>query len=181
MRAGAALSALALVAGCQAAAQGPTAALTLSPEKLAHRQVEMRRFDTKDEATMLAASTGVLQDLGFTIEESNAHSGLVVGAKDRDAVETGQVAAQLMMVALVAALGGKSANPVWDNTQKIRVSVVTTPSADKAATVVHVTFQRVVWNNYNQVSRMETIDDPEIHRQFFERLSKAAFLEAHQL
>src|SRR3954469_265745 len=48
----------------------PKDALELSQESLQHRQLETRRFDTRDEVKLLSASTQVLQDLGFTIDES---------------------------------------------------------------------------------------------------------------
>jgi hypothetical protein len=168
------------LAGCQNAVSQETAALTLNEDSLKQRQSAMRRFDTKDEAAVLAASSAVLQDLGFTIEEGNANSGLIVGSKMRDAVEAGQVTGQILLVALAAAAGVK-ADPVWDTTQKIRIAVVTQHSADSAAVAVRVTFQRVVWNTKHQMSRIETIEDPKIDQQFFDKLSQAVFLEAHQI
>lgn len=177
------LAAAVLAAGCQtqqAVIQQQTAALTLSADSLALRQAQMRRFDTTDEAVVLAAATGVMQDLGFMIEESKAAAGLVIGSKDRDAVEAGQIAGQLFFATMIAAMGGK-ADPVWDATQKIRVSIATKPSGDKAATVARVTFQRVVWNTKNQLSKLETIDDRTIYQQFFDKLAQSVFLEAHQI
>lgn len=176
------LAALALLAlaGCQTDVERQTAALTLGQDNLAQRQMQSRRFDTKDEAAVLSATAAVLQDLGFGIDEVAAGSGLVVGSKDRDAIESQEMAGQMFLAALVAAAGGK-ADPQFDHLQKIRVSIVTRPSADRAATLVRVTFQRVVWNNKGQVSRVETIDDPVIHQKFFDKLSQAVFLEAHQL
>lgn len=170
-----------LLAACQPSPLAQeTAALTLTPESMALRQMETRRFDTRDEVAILAATTGVLQDLGFTIEETAAKSGLVVGAKDRDAVEAQQVAGRVFFATLVAALGGR-ANPAWDSIQKIRIAIVTKPSADGGAVVVRVTFQRIVWNSRAQVSKAESIDDPGIYQQFFDKLSQAVFLEAHQI
>ena len=55
------------------------------------------RFDTKDEGAILAAAAGVMQDLGFTIEETQAKAELVSGSKDRDAVEAQQVAGQIFL------------------------------------------------------------------------------------
>src|SRR5258708_10843313 len=94
-----------VLAGVLAACQQSTveqqkAALTLAPDSMAHRQMQMRRFDTKDEGLMTSASAGVLQDLGFTLEESSVSTGLLVASKDRDAVELGQVAGQLFLAAL---------------------------------------------------------------------------------
>ena len=170
-----------LLAACQTdSVQQETAALSLTPDSMGLRQLQTRRFDTKDEHLILSATTGVLQDLGFTIEETSAASGLVVGSKDRTAVEAGQVAGQLFFATLIAALGGRS-NPSWDQTQKIRVSIVTKPSADHSAVTVRVTFQRVVWNNQGRVAHVETISDATIYQEFYDKLSQAAFLEEHQI
>jgi hypothetical protein len=168
--------------GCQtdSSVQQQKLALTLAPESLAQRQAQMRRFDTKDENNIIGASAAVLQDLGFTIEESSAKTGLIVASKDRDAVESGQVAGQIFLAALITAMGGR-ADPVWERNQKIRISIVTRPSADSAAVVVRVTFQRVIWNTKNQVSRVETLDDVILYQQFFDRLAQSVFLEAHQI
>ena len=156
-----------------------TAALTLDSSNVALRQVQSRRFDTDNERDILQACAAVLQDLGFTIDESSVKTGLVVASKDRDAVESGQVAGQLVLAALVAALGGQ-ADPVWERNQKIRISVVTKPLPNKTV-LVRVTFQRVIWNTKNQISRIETINDPRIHQEFFDKLSQSVFLEAHHI
>ena len=170
-----------LLAACQQPTTAQqTAALTLSSDQLARRQIETRRYDTSDERTVLLGCVGVLQDLGFSIEESAPNAGLVVGSKDRDAVEAGQVASQVFLAALITALGGR-ADPVWERNQRIRLSIVTTPVSGGQAVTVRATFQRVIWNTKNQVSRVETLGDPTLYREFFERLSKAVFLEAHKV
>lgn len=155
-----------------------TAALSAPADTLAMRQLQSRRFDTGDEAAILASCVGVLQDLGFLVEESSATTGFVAGSKDRDAVEAGQVAGQLVLAALVAALGAYH-DPVWDKDQKIRIAIVTRPAPD--AVTVRVTFQRIVRDTRNRVSRVETIEDALIYQEFFDKLSQAVFLEAHQI
>jgi len=47
--------------------------------------------------------------------------------------------------------------------------------------VVRATFQRVVWNSYGQLNRLEGLKDPELYKQFFEKLSKSVFLEAQKI
>lgn len=176
------LSAALAAAGCQTNASSveqQTHALTLSKESLASRQAQVRRFDTKDEGKILAACAAVLQDLGFSITESSANAGLLVASKDRDAVEAGQVAGAFFVAALVAALGGQ-ADPTWEKNQKIRISIVTSPLPGDRV-MVRTTFQRIIWNTKNQISRVEPIDDPKIYQEFFDKLSQAVFLEAHQL
>jgi len=44
---------------------------------------------------------------------------------------------------------------------------------------VRVTFQRIVWDEQGRVSRSESLEDPELYQEFFFKLSKAVFLEAH--
>lgn len=46
---------------------------------------------------------------------------------------------------------------------------------------VRVTFQRVIYNTAGQITLAEQIVDPVIYQEFFEKLSKAVFLEAHAL
>lgn len=57
------------------------AALTPDRTNLARRQQQSRRFDTPDEAVLLQAAVGALQDLGYTIQESQQAFGIVVGAR----------------------------------------------------------------------------------------------------
>ena len=173
--------ALVLLVGCKHtdSLQSQTTALTLESDSMAQRQTQMRRFETPSESSILLASAGVLQDLGFTIEESATKAGLIVASKDRDAVEAGQVASQIMLAAFIAALGGR-ADPVWETNQKIRISVATRPSGSDG-TVVRVTFQRIIWNTKNQVSRVESINEAQIHQEFFNKLSQSIFLEAHEI
>lgn len=166
------LGAALLTGGCQPGI--PPEALQLSRESLERRQLQTRRFDTTDEAMLLQASAGVLQDLGFNLDESETRLGVVVGSKDRDATEAGQIVAAIAVAALFGTY-----MPV-DEKQRIRASLVTRPSGD-AGTAVRVTFQRVVWNTDGDVSKAEFIDDPEIYRQFFDRLSQSVFLTANHI
>lgn len=154
----------------------PKEALQLSVTSLEDRQMQTRKFETKDEEALLASSAGVLQDLGFNLEESETKLGLLVGSKDRDAMEAGQVAGAIVM----AALFGVSV-PV-DEKQKIRISVAT-KAIDEAKTkhAVRVTFQRIVWNTQGGVSKTEMLKDPVMYQKFFEKLSKSVFLEAHSI
>lgn len=154
----------------------PKEALQLTPESLKLRQLQTRRFDSKDENALLSAGAGVLQDLGFTLDESETELGVIVASKDRTAVEAGQVIGSIFFALLTGV-----ALPV-DEKQKLRASLVTRPGAmDKETTLVRVTFQRIVWNTQGKVSKTEPLDEPEFYQEFFARLSKAVFLNAHEL
>jgi len=162
-----------LVTGCQTI---PKDALTLSPESLAERQMQTRKYETKDEAKILAACAGLLQDMGFNIDESETKLGLIASSKMRSAENAGQIAAAV----LVAALGG-GAMPV-DKEQKMRACVVTRPSGEQESHIaVRVTFQRIVWNTQGQVTKSEAIIDPAVYQEFFDKLSKSIFLEGQEI
>jgi hypothetical protein len=162
--------ALATLAGC--AHRPPPSALSLQPDSLRLRQLQTRRFDTSDEKFLLQSSLGVLQDLGFEVDESEARLGVLVASKHRDASDAAQIAGQIFLGALTGAR-----MPI-DQEQRIRASIVTR-AVTPDATTVRITFQRVVWNDMGQVSRTESLDDPELYREFFFKLSKSVFLEAH--
>lgn len=162
------------LSGCQTL---PADAFKLGPESMAERQSQTRRFDGISENDLLAASAGVLQDLGYTITESETKLGVIVGSKDRDATNSGQVAAAVFL----ALLGGGAM--AVDKNQKIRVSLVARPAANGQPEnhLVRVTFQRTVWNSQNQITRIEGLSDPKLYEGFFEKLSKAVFLEANKI
>ncbi len=222
------------------APQIPQDALRLSPESLQDRQLQTRRFETTNKKAMLAAASAVLQDLGFTLEESEVNLGVLTGSKQRDASSGAQMAGavfasllgvntsvdsrQTIRVSLVmreqnagqaktssrlraedvadirkdleksiAASLKKYASP--DDAQKIAASSAATAmrsletdlnhrlgtSASGGDSIVRVTFQRQIFNTEGQETTAEQIHSPEIYRTFFEKLSKAVFLEAHEL
>ena len=222
------------------APQIPQDALRLSPESLQDRQLQTRRFETTNKKAMLAAASAVLQDLGFTLEESEVNLGVLTGSKQRDASSGAQMAGavfasllgvntsvdsrQTIRVSLVmreqnagqaktssrlraedvadirkdleksiAASLKKYASP--DDAQKIAASSAATAmrsletdlnhrlgtSASGGDSIVRVTFQRQIFNTEGQETTAEQIQSPEIYRTFFEKLSKAVFLEAHEL
>ncbi|GJL84908.1 MAG: hypothetical protein DHS20C02_06830 [Micavibrio sp.] len=152
----------------------PKAALQLSEESFALRQLQTRSFDTTKEKKLLTAGAGVLQDLGYNIDESETGLGVIVGSKDRDATEAGQIAGAVMMAVLFGV------NTPVDKNQKIRASLITRP-VGKGKTNLRVTFQRIIWNTQGQVSRTQSIELPEIYQEFFDKLSKAVFLEANEI
>jgi hypothetical protein len=130
----------------------------------------------------LAAIAGVLQDLGFTLDNSETKLGFVAASKKADATSGGQMAGAFFLDLLAAAGGGHgNAMQNCDKSQVVKASVITKPSLEANKTVVRVTFQRIVWNVNNQISKVETINDIEIYQKFYDGLSKAIFLEAQKI
>jgi len=162
------------VGGCRAPADWRH--FELPPNAVARRQMQTRRYDTPDEGKILQACAHLLQDLGFTLDESETEVGLIVASKMRTAVESGEVVFSF----LLAALGGGDGS--YQHHQKLRASVVTRPFGERRESIlVRVTFQRIVWDNQGRVTILEGLDEPEFYLEFFMKLSKAVFLEAHEI
>ncbi|MBN1829836.1 MAG: hypothetical protein JW884_11940 [Deltaproteobacteria bacterium] len=156
--------------------QIPKDALVFTPETLQYRQMQTRRFETNDESKILASSAALLQDLGFNIDESETDLGIIVGSKDRSAVETAQVVGAVIFAVLFGV-------PMpTDKNQKMRACVVTNPVGEERSHIaVRVTFQRMVWNTQGQCTKRECLRDPKMYQEFFEKLSQAIFLEAQEI
>lgn len=168
------LVSIVLLTGCQTTI--PEDVLTLSPEALADRQMQTRKYETKDEAKILTACAGLLQDMGFGIDESETELGVITCSKMRSAVNAGQ-----QVAAVAVALLGGGYMPT-DKEQKMRASVITRPIGEDGEYVaVRVTFQRIVWNTQGLVTKSESLNDPEIYQEFFGKLSKSIFLEAQEI
>lgn len=143
---------------------------------LAERELQTRIFDTDDEKLVLDSCSAVLQDLGFLIDESEQQLGLLVGSKMRSAINPAEVTVSFILAAL------SRTSPIYSERQLMRISLVTTPlSGERTGTSVRVTFQRIVYNNEGGVFKLETLGTPEIYQEFFDKLSKALFLEAEEL
>ncbi|WP_018692831.1 hypothetical protein [Algicola sagamiensis] len=168
------ISLLLVVSGCQTV---PKDAFKLSATSLQDRQLQSRMYDTADEIALLSAGIHVLQDLGYTVDETEKNLGLVTASKHADAVNSGQIAGAVFLALLTG-----NVQTAYDKEQKIKVSFVTLPSKkEKGKYIARITFQRTVWNTQGQITTSETVKDKEIYNGFFDKLSKSVFLEAHQI
>lgn len=170
-RLGLLLASALLTAAC---AGVPPDAFRLSPSSLADRQLQSRLFVTNDHALLLASSVGVLQDLGYALDESNAPLGVLTASKDLSARSTTQLIGTLLLAGLTGTAGA------IDDKQKIRVCLVVTPSLARTdASIARITIQRIVWDTQGVVTRVEAVTDPALYQAFFAKLEEATFLEAN--
>jgi hypothetical protein len=166
-----------LVAGC---VEMPKDAFVVTPEQLKQRQIETRRYDGIKEEDLLVASSNALQDLGFNLDNSETKLGVLTASKQRDATNSGEIAA----VIVLALLGGQPGAISKDQT--IRVSLVVRPVIDSNGNAmsdshfVRVTFQRIVRRTDNS-TYAQTLRDEKLFEGFFERVSKSVFLEAQKI
>ena len=165
----------------------PAELFQLTAESSTHRAMQTRLFETPNEKELLSASAAVLQDLGFQVEESVREVGFLRATKERSAREYGQYIQRALFLILSL---GKLLAPV-DLHQKIAAGLITRPlNHDATRQEVRIVFYRVIWKGDGQTDNqyippgqqyMEMIRDPEIYQQFFAKLSKAVFLEAHSI
>ena len=171
--------ALAVMSGCATPPPqvGPMDLMKPGPDAQASQQVQRRRFSGVSEAELLAASLGVLQDLGFQVTKSEAPLGVVTGRKPRPAEEAladfGKQFAPglgraLLQVFSFGAIGDR------DLSQQIRVAnafavvLATQPVGDEGRTHdVRVVF----YLEYPPVGTRYAIHSPGVYRDFFALLS----------
>ena len=117
-----------------------------------------------------------MQDLGYSIDESNVGLGVLSASKQADATDAGQIAGAIALALLTGMVAPT------DDEQKIRICLVIQESLDDPdASVARITIQRIIWNTQGKVARVESINSPDIYQAFFAKLSKATFLEANQI
>lgn len=158
----------------------PQDAFVVTPKLLEQRQLETKRYEGINEQALISACSNVLQDLGFTLENSETKLGLITASKQRDATNAGEIA-----LAIVAAFFGGGISAVSKD-QTIRVSLVTRPVIDSSGKAmeknhfVRITFQRIVRKTDNS-TYSETLNDTTLYQEFYDKLSKSIFLEANKI
>ena len=86
-------------------------ALTFSPDYFKDRQLQTRVFESIDEKNLLTASAAVLQDLGYTIDETDVRSGVIVCSRDRDVTVTAEVVLSVALEILSILVGNPTSVP----------------------------------------------------------------------
>lgn len=171
-------------AGC---ASIPADAFRLSETALQTRQIQTREYGNVTDVQILAASSAVLQDLGYAIDEVEKPLGVLSASKRADArndMETLRNIALDATQCLATLFVGCSARHYRSGAavQDIRLTLIALPLREQAgATSVRVTMQRIIWDHENRLLEQETIADVAIYRAFFDKLSKSVFLERQGL
>lgn len=175
---------LCLLVGCETM---PSDAFRLSETALAIREMQSREYYGVNDAAILSASMAVLQDMGYTIDEIEKPLGVLSASKRADATNLleaiGKTAIDTVrcMFTMMLACSGRAYGKV-DDVQDIRLTLITRPQRDNGDDVaVRVTIQRVIWDKEGRLSEQQTISDGTVYVAFFEKLSKAVFLEQENI
>ena len=169
-----------LIAGCGGV---PKDAFRLPETALEVRQLQTRQFEKVSEIQILSASTGLLQDLGYTIDEIDKNLGVLSASKRANATNSAQVAGRIAadVIGCVFTYLLRCNNKNYKKTdaiQDIRLTLVVLPLTTTESThTVRVTMQRIVWDRANRISNQSTIHDAEVYQEFFTKLDKSVFLE----
>ena len=169
-----------MLAGC---ATLPEDAFRLSESALEMREIQMRTYEDVTDVQILAASSAVLQDLGYAIDEVEKELGVLSASKRADATSSAEVAGKIALdvadCLLTFFLGCendsyKSSKDVQD----IKMTLVVLPDLKQDGVYrVRLTMQRVVWAKDGTIYEQETISDAAVYQTFFDKLSKSVFLE----
>ncbi len=149
----------------------------LDGDYLSRRHIETARFETKDEMAILSASVNLLQDMGYTLRETEPELGLVTAYKDNVISRSGVKA----LIIFITTLGGMftpfGISPFYLTEQRIFVTLATAKSSDGKGINVRADFTRTIKTN-KEYSKQQKIKDPEIYEIFFERLGQSVALSS---
>lgn len=140
---------------------------------LAVGQIETRKYATQNEKEVLTAVSQVLQDLGYTIIESETKLGVLTADANRNADNAGLQ----ITLGILCALSGQP--PIMDTEQLISVTVVT--NKDKDGISVRAGFARIIYNTEPSQTRLQKITDKEIYKGFFNKLDQSMFLTGNAI
>lgn len=165
----------------------PRDAFRLSETALATREMQSREYASMTDDQILSASIGVLQDMGYAIDEMEKSLGVLSASKRADASdqleEIGMLAADAAQCIFTFMLGctGNYYGEI-DDVQDIRLTLVSRPQRENGDDVsVRVTIQRIIWDKRGRLSQQETVMDEEVYRDFFAKLAKAVLLEQERI
>lgn len=155
----------------------------MSESALAVREIQTREYESVSDAQILSASTAVLQDMGYAIDEIEEPLGVLSASKRTDATNTLEFFGSVLVegtkcfVTLFFDCENRSTKEIGD-VQDIRMTVVSRPQLDnRNDVVVRVTIQRVIWDKKGEATLREAVTDSDVYESFFEKMSKAVFLE----
>ncbi|MGB5347711.1 MAG: hypothetical protein WBN23_16205 [Woeseia sp.] len=161
----------------------PRDAFRLPESTLALRNTQTREYQSVSDTQILSASVAVLQDMGYAIDEVEELLGVISASKRADASNKIEFLGSVVfegvkcVFTLARDCNARSYNEVGD-VQDIRMTLVSRPTLENGKdVVVRVTIQRIIWDKKGEISHQETVTDEDVYTSFFEKMSKAVFLE----
>lgn len=156
-----------------------------NPTSDADRTAQTRTFPTADRDLLLAASTSVLQDMGFKVMGGSPAYGLLVGEKTADVPppSVGHTIAEAAVVTttlLMSLLSGQ--DMVTDLPEQVQQRVHVSlhmkavPLACPVRSEIRISIDRdMIYDNGSVIP--DHTELPSIYQEFFAKLSKSVYLE----
>jgi len=173
-----------LVAAGLVACQSP--GNRLEAPTIEERDIRTRKFEDVSESLVFGSCLSSLQDLGFQIDEADEEFGVIVGSKRRDAGNWQDIAANTVIIMGLVVLSVATQTDMTsiggvpvDDEQIIRVSLIAWPQTnrDDSTWQVRATLQRTILDTQGRATTLETVVDPELYQELFERLTRSLYLE----
>ncbi len=161
----------------------PKDAFRLNESAIELREMQTRTYEDVTDVQILSASSAVLQDLGYAIDEVEKELGVLSASKRADAKNKAEIATKIAMdvadCLITIFLGCESdAFESSKDVQDIKMTLVVLPDLNEDGVYrVRLTMQRIVWARNGELYEQETIDDIAVYQSFFDKLSKSVFLE----
>jgi len=169
-----------MLGGC---ATLPEDAFRLSESAMEMREIQGRTYEDATDIQILSASSAVLQDLGYAIDEVEKELGVLSASKRADAKDSteiiGKIALDVADCLLTFLLGCENDSfQSSKDVQDIKMTLVVLPDlSQEGVHRVRLTMQRVIWARDGTLYKQETISDAAVYQAFFDKLSKSVFLE----
>jgi hypothetical protein len=158
----------------------------LNPTDPGDLAMQSRRFDTGVGDVVLNGCLSVLQDMGYSITGGDRQLGLVTAKKRAEVLPPGldHALAEAALVAttiLLSILAGEDL--VTDLPEQVAQTIFVSllvSADDESQTLVRLSIDRDMLYDNGFIIPDHT-ELPLIYQEFFEKLSRAVFLEGHQL
>ena len=191
-----AIATLVMLAGCSVSPLGNAAQteplpmeplFQLNPTDSADLSAQTRVYPTRDREAVLQASRAALQDMGFNLTGGNLEFGLLVASKQAEVegAGLGHAVAEVAVVTLsvIASLmtGEDMITDLPEQiSQVVHINLLVSESSASGSTEVRISLDRDMI--YDQgYSIPDHTELPLVYQEFFEKLSKAIYLEGEQL
>ncbi len=148
---------------------------------------QTRIYATTDRESVLLASAAALQDMGFSVTGGEKRFGLLVGSKKADVEGPGaghaMAEAAVVTLSIMASIltGEDMVTDLPEQiAQEIHVSLLVSESGTRSGTEVRISLDRdmIYDQGYSVPDHTEL---PLVYQDFFERLSRAIYLEGEKL
>jgi hypothetical protein len=158
----------------------------LNPTSIQDLSDQTRRYREVDRRVLLYAGTNVLQDMGFKITGGERRFGLLIGEKTAAVPGAGlthAVGEALLVTATTVLSLAVGENLIMDLpeqvAQRVYVSLMVTPLEGAGVIEVRISLDREMVYDHGGIVPDHT-ELPLVYQEFFERLSRAVYLEGER-